>query len=220
MPTIKGNQIAAARALLGWDQKTLAEQIGLSVAAISKIEKGDNKGKAATLSKIEKAFEYAGIEFTEGEGVKKKRISVSHYEGHEGFSNFLDDVYFTASKVGGEICISNVDARYWIKWAGEEKWAAHTERMTKIKHLIDDKIIIKEDDWFFPADGFAEYRWFPKELFDDQTLYAYGDKLAFINFTEDNVHIYVLPHARFAKGFRVLFNIAWDRVAVKPYEKK
>lgn len=66
---ITGPQMRAARALLGIDQKTLAEQAGLSVPTIQRMEasNGNVRGVVDSLTKVVAALELAGVELI-GEG--------------------------------------------------------------------------------------------------------------------------------------------------------
>jgi transcriptional regulator with XRE-family HTH domain len=63
------SQIRAARALLGWSQGKLARAAGVGLATLQRIEQntGVVKGNFSTVLKIQKAFEQAGIRFTDGE---------------------------------------------------------------------------------------------------------------------------------------------------------
>ena len=70
-------QLRAARALLDWNQTVTAQKSGLSVETIKRLE--NMKGtlgatKVETLDAIVKAFERAGVEFTNGDqpGVRMK----------------------------------------------------------------------------------------------------------------------------------------------------
>lgn len=57
-------QMRAARALLGIDQKTLAELAGVSLPTIQRMEAstGNVRGVVETLIKVVEAFERAGVE--------------------------------------------------------------------------------------------------------------------------------------------------------------
>ena len=61
---ITGPQMRAARALLGIDQKTLAELAGLSVPTIQRMEasSGNVRGVVDSLTKVVAALELAGVE--------------------------------------------------------------------------------------------------------------------------------------------------------------
>lgn len=214
MPTIA--QIRAARALLDWSQADLADKAGLSQTGIARIENGTNKPNSQTLNKIQAAFESAEIEFLDESGVRKKSGEIKTFRGMEGFRTFMDDVYETAKRLGGEICIFNGKPADFIKHLGAEWYEMHSQRMNAIKSNFIFKIIIREGQKDFIAGGFAEYRWFPDSASKQKTFYAYGDRLAFIAFEEDDVTIQVMTQADLADGFRVLFDIGWDNVAIKP----
>jgi transcriptional regulator with XRE-family HTH domain len=66
---ITAAQMRAARALLGIDQKTLAELSGLSVPTIQRMEasSGNVRGVVDSLTKVVAALDLAGIELI-GEG--------------------------------------------------------------------------------------------------------------------------------------------------------
>ena len=77
-------QLRAARALLGIDQRTLAEMSGVSLPTIQRMEasKGNVRGVVDTLTKIIEALDAAGIELIgneqpsqgRGRGVRLKEI--------------------------------------------------------------------------------------------------------------------------------------------------
>jgi transcriptional regulator with XRE-family HTH domain len=66
---ITAGQLRAARALLGMDQRTLAERAGLSVATIQRMERsvGVVRGTVDSLVKLVAALNEAGLELM-GEG--------------------------------------------------------------------------------------------------------------------------------------------------------
>ncbi len=81
---ITSGQMRAARALLGIDQKTLADLSGLSLPTIQRMEASDGtvRGMVDSLTKVVQAFDRAGIELigegaasqTGGRGVRLKPI--------------------------------------------------------------------------------------------------------------------------------------------------
>lgn len=68
--------VKAARALLGWSQRDLARESGVSVPTIMRLESqdGDLGGRQSTVAAIRAALESAGVEFTNGDqpGVRLK----------------------------------------------------------------------------------------------------------------------------------------------------
>ncbi|MFN4010138.1 MAG: helix-turn-helix domain-containing protein [Pannonibacter sp.] len=61
---LTSTQLKAARALLGIDQRTLAEMAGVSVPTIQRMEasNGTVRGVVETLTRVVEALERAGIE--------------------------------------------------------------------------------------------------------------------------------------------------------------
>jgi transcriptional regulator with XRE-family HTH domain len=70
---ITAAQLRAARALLGIDQRTLAETSGLSVPTIQRMEASDGviRGNVESMMKVIEALSAAGIELI-GEGAESK----------------------------------------------------------------------------------------------------------------------------------------------------
>lgn len=60
---ITNSQIRAARALLGWSQRELADKSLLSETAILKLETARADTRTSTLIKVRNTLEDAGIEF-------------------------------------------------------------------------------------------------------------------------------------------------------------
>lgn len=209
-------QIRAARALLDWSQTDLADHAGLSQTGIARIENGTNQPNTKTLRKIEMAFEIGGVEFLGKTGVRLSTGEIKVLRGRDGFVQFMDDVYQASKAAGGEVCLHNAKPQNWIKWLGEDWWNMHSKRMKELEDHVRFKITAEEGNKEFISSNFAEYRWFPPDLFHEDSIYAYGKKLAFVNFTTEEVLIRVLEDDSFAKAFKVLFNIAWDKVARIP----
>jgi transcriptional regulator with XRE-family HTH domain len=72
-------QCRAARALLGWSQKELAEKAGISAVAVNQFETGISEPRRSTLEVVRRAFERAGVVFIDenggGAGLRLKRRS-------------------------------------------------------------------------------------------------------------------------------------------------
>ena len=67
---LRSEQIRAGRVLLGWRQEDLATAAGIGIATIRRLEssQGPVQGNISTLSKIQQAFERAGVKFIEADG--------------------------------------------------------------------------------------------------------------------------------------------------------
>ena len=83
---ITAGQMRAARALLGVDQRQLAELSGVSLPTIQRMEasQGNVRGVVDTLTKVVQAFDAAGVELIsentpsqgKGRGVRLKEAAV------------------------------------------------------------------------------------------------------------------------------------------------
>jgi len=213
---ITPTQMRAARAMLSLSQGEVAKHLGIAANTLSNIENAQADAPASRLLEIQKFYEYEGLEFTEGEGVRQRQDKVQRYHGVDGFKFFMDDVYNVAKAQGGEICLYNARPANWIKWLGVEWNAFHSQRMKELAGRINFKITAQRGDYQFIGSKHAEYRWVPDHLWNERSFYAYGDKIGFLNFEEDSVEIFVLKQKQFADSFRSLFNIVWDTVTIIP----
>lgn len=71
-------QIKAARLFLDWDQRKLAEEAGLSLSTIQRMEKlGLDRSSVKNAESVQKALEAAGIDFIHpnggGQGVRLRK---------------------------------------------------------------------------------------------------------------------------------------------------
>ncbi len=196
----KGNQIAAARALLGWDQKDVAERVGLTVAAISKIEKGENKGKSTTLDAIQSAFEMAGVVFTE-HGVELKENVISVIDGDNWYLRLLDDVYFSLA--------NTKNPELLLMCADDSKSPPEVNDLYKKirSNGVQMRQLVEEGNTYLMG-PLNEYRYMPKERFNNYVSLIYGDKVAVC--TDANTKALVFKDPLLAKTWKNLFDLMWD----------
>ena len=204
---ITGNQIRAARALLDLSQHEVSDAIGITKNALSKLEKGKNQPSGATATKLEAFFMGAGIALGPNEGVCFQKGDVI-YKGTQGIRSFFDDVY-SECKRGGDIRLFNGVPHLLLHWLGEDFYTMHATRMAKIKNNFSARIIIEEGNQNFIAGDFSEYRWFPKEKFNERTIYIYGPKVGFFAFSKEDVHIRVIKDEEEAQALSQMFDICW-----------
>lgn len=208
-------QCRAARALLNWSQPDLAQRAGIHIQTICAFESENSTPTKTTLSKLTTAFENEGLVFTPQGGVNPNVSGIIRYEGKFGFMAFMDDVYDTARKYGGDICLFNSKPKLWYEWLGEEWYQAHAKRMAALGSRIKVRITVQEGEDFFIL-GIAEHRWFKRDLWKEKVIYVYGPKLAFLDFSDSNVRIMVLNQSEFSDSVRVLYDIAWETATSAP----
>ncbi len=212
---ITPTQMRAARAMLDVSQGYVAQHLGIAANTLSKIESGQSDISMSRLKEIQKFYECENIEFTYNDGVKWNTTKIITHEGQQGIRDFFDDVY-VAAQTGNDISLFNGVPHLLIKWLGDDFYQPHVERMSLIENKPNFKIIVEENETNFIANSFAEYKWFPKEMFNDRTIYIYGGKVGFFTFSDDNVVINVISNIELASSMAVLFDIAWHQVAREP----
>lgn len=213
---ITGKQIAMARILLDLSQKDLADKLGIARKTIMRIENEQSPGSTKTLDTIQTFFENKQLEFFESNGVRESTNPITKLSGKDGIRQFFDMVYEAAQNDGADICLFNGMPARLIQWLGKEWYDNHIQRMNNIKNNYEYKIMVKHGDYELIGKQFAEYRWFPEKLFNEKTLHSFGSKIAFFDFDEGEVKIMIINQPVFAESFRILFNIAWEHVAIKP----
>lgn len=217
--TISPNQLRSARAFLDISRNDVSEATSIGVQTLADLENGKTSSpRISTLDTLKLYYEANGVEFSEDGGIRPRKALVRQYEGTDGFKAFMDDVYEIANTEGGEICLHNAKPENWIKWLGKEWNEFHTQRMCEIKKPMDFKITAATNDYNMIG-RHAEYRWLPEDMWNEQSFYAYGDRIALLNFEEDAVNIVVMYNRKFANGFRSLFNVAWEHSTIQPDKK-
>lgn len=204
---VTANQIDAALGLLGMKRSTLAEALGIKIATFNTYFTGTEM-KPSRNAEIQKWFENAGLVFTPNGGIDINKDDIVLYEGQQGFIAFMRDVLAESQNGNPDICVSNVDEKNWQNNIGDFHQEYIDER-AKLD-IPPSKILVKTGDDYHTASQFAEYRESPEGVFTSNvSSYAYGDKLALINFADKPVSVVVLSNARFAKEFRSTFEYIW-----------
>lgn len=218
-------QIKAARALLNWNQEVLAGAAGISKPALANLESGKVMPRTETLQAITKALEEAGIEFTEGPGVRLsgETLRVQVLEGAESIFRLWADQLETL-KHGGERLIFSGDEALADKLVGSGKLTGK-ERFARIlkkfnDHSITSRLLVREGDMNF-VEPIDHYRWISDELFSQMPYFIYANKYA-IWITEPVMKVVLIENKSIAESYRKQFNATWARakIPVAPSVKK
>jgi len=173
--TISAGQIKAARALLDWSQEDLADSSGLSIATIRKLEVGFISPRPATIYVLRRAFESAGIEFMDRDGVRRCSEEITTYKGAAGHGSFVDDVIETIQKAGGDLLM--------IDPAGYSFWEQKTRTLENVLLLNGSSMIkclhTEIIDLVLSTPRF-EHRFISRQYVDPLPFCVFGDKLALV----------------------------------------
>ena len=206
------SQIKAARALLGWTQDLLAEAANMSKPALANIERGMASPRQSTLSAIQKALESAGIEFTNGPGVRlaHDRLDIQIFRGHDAIDHLWDDIH-TTLQTGQERLISGVDETKFQE-SVQDRFDAMMQRY--INKGITGRILSLKDDTNF-ADPTSNYRWISQDRFQDIAYYIYAHKYAILLW-EPTPRVILIHNEVLANNYRAQFNRHWDKAEIPP----
>lgn len=212
---ITAKQMKAARAMLDWSRGDLATVSGISEPNLIRLEAG-GESRPDTMRKIVSAFEEHGIVFNNSGGVDPARPELRTYQGLAGIQSFFDDVYETLSEMGGEVVISGFDED--LVTAGPEFDMMHVKRMSKLDNYTM-RCLVKEGDKNLVASAYCEYRWTAHKDFQPVPFYAYGNKIAFIEYSSpvDPPLIVILRSKTISNAFHSHFEAMWR--AAKPVPK-
>ncbi len=209
---ISSRQIKAGRALLDWSQEDLAEAAKLSVATIRKLENGEISPRSSTNEQIVAAFELAGLEFIEPNGVRQKPEEITIYQGHEGTCRFFDDVYTHAREKGGDIVTVCINEDSVADALGEYQ-KVHLERMHELIRQAQVKCILTENFKSIPA-KYCEYRSISKAYVDSVPFYVFGNNFAVFLFEARPSPKIIIHHSRLlADAYRKQFYSMWDKAS-------
>lgn len=198
--TIKVSQIRAARALLNWSQKDLAERSGVSEVSIINYENEKRTPHQSTLGKILQAFELAGVIFRKN-GLEMKEDAVTVIEGDGWYVRLLDDVYYSLmDEKGAELLLICADD----KMSPPEV----NDRYRKIRNSGIRMRQLVQDGNTYLMGPLKEYRYMPKERFKNYVSLIYGGKVAVC--TDANTKALVFKDPLLAETWTNLFDVMWD----------
>jgi len=200
-------QIKAARALLGWTQEELAAAAGLSKPSINTLERRIANPKVDTMMSIQKALESAGVEFTEGPGVKLQSmvLKAQVFEGQDAVVRLLNDIADTLKGTGKKVMISGVDEKQYREMGGPRVIETIKKRM---KFGIKAMILSREGDTDF-LDPIEDYRWMKKEYFSTTPFYVYDNKYAIVLWGPPQ-KVVLIENAEIAECYRRQFMAHWE----------
>lgn len=213
MIMISIQQIKAARALLDWTQDDLAKEAGLSKPAINTLERRLANPRLETLANIQKAFERAGVEFTDGQGLRLRDMVLKTviFEGNDALVRLCHDIFDTLVGTGKTLMISGIAEEKYRHFGGQR---ILDEIDRRIKHAIPTKLLSCEGDKNF-IEPIEHYRWVPKAFFPSVPTYIYDNKYAIFLWGPPQ-KVVLIENAEIAESFRQQFLSLWNN-AKTPY---
>jgi transcriptional regulator with XRE-family HTH domain len=210
---LTGIQIAAAIVLAGMTREALATEARIGRATLDRIINETNSTRDSTIEKIRSILEARGVEFTDGQGVRRKSQGVDMLIGSAGLQRFFDDVHEYAQQHGGTIVQFGVDEKQFLDHLGAEFSANYVRRMQKLSQERNDlkvQAIICKGETEYLASSYNEYRWISKDIFEAVPFYIYGETLAVMDFmTTPAPTIVILKFPAITNAYRKQFEAFW-----------
>ena len=197
-------QIRAGRVLLGMDQSALAQAINMTLAKISRAEKGETKS-VKILQDIQKEMEKLGVVFLPSGGVD---ISAGHIEIIEGRRCYVE----LLNRVMADSAVKEL----LIMFASDKASPPEVNERYRFirKNGIKMRQLIEEGDTYIMG-SLSEYRTVPTKYFTNIVTLVYGNCVAQVNGDETRIVIY--NDARLAQRERQIFSYFWDQGELPEY---
>jgi transcriptional regulator with XRE-family HTH domain len=211
MHMISAAQIRAARALLGWSQNYLADAANLSRATIQTIENGFSV-RTGKIESVRQALRDHGIEFLDGDGVRRQPEGLKDFMGTYSCDRFFDDVLKTVKEQGCDLICLIYSQDMLTKVSGMTTRRANLERLDQVQKITNIKCILSDDIMPPLSPPSFEVRVLPEEpTIVPTSIFAYGDQLVF-GYQDDKMHFAFVAFQRisFRRHYQSYFLPRWN----------
>ncbi|MBP9868129.1 MAG: helix-turn-helix transcriptional regulator [Alphaproteobacteria bacterium] len=206
------HQLRAARALINWSQRDLANKTGISLRALANIESGASVPRISTADFLEQALEKGGVEFLSADGVRlrKEVLEIHTYEGNEALRILWTDM-FEVLPNGDEYMGVYLDERFFAEKGTPEQINDFYKKCSE-KNLRERLLIKKGDDFIISAR--ENYRWLRSDLFIEIPFIIYGNTVIKILMGE-TMKIILIRNEALANAYKKQFEIYWHKESEK-----
>lgn len=216
MSTISPKQCKAARMLLGLSQEDLAKISSVGLTTLGSFESEGNKTKLPRISSIDQirdALEKAGIDFLDGDGVKRRSDDIRTYKGPNGCNDFFAEMLRDIQDGGSDILVCVKSHDLLTRYSGDP-CRNNLERLAQLHEITDVKCILTDTRSApLPPLPFG-IRLVPKMILSPSSFFIYGDKLAFMHMNIcRELCITVLHEFSMAQDYRDAFMMCWTNTA-------
>jgi transcriptional regulator with XRE-family HTH domain len=214
MYQLHGGQIKAARALLNWRREDLADMTGLSPSTIRNLELGYKAPRGKTITIIRQAVEDAGVEFTEDEGVRRKKGGdIIIIEGPYSCDMLFEDMLQTVKAKRGEVVGIFKSQDMMAKSLGVDGMV-NMDRLKNLNGAAAVKCLFSDTSGAQAVPDEFQFRLVPGNSVMPMHYFVYDGKFAEV-FPDGKDSFHFILHKSFglAKAFRDYFGIIWNMAA-------
>jgi hypothetical protein len=87
--------------------------------------------------------------------------------------------------------------------------------MTQLKN-VELRVLMKERDTHLTSTAYCQYRWVPENQFADVSFYIYGEKVAFVEFSDHTVTVTAVDNKAVTFALRKMFELTWTNASMRP----
>ena len=215
---ISASQIRAARGLLHWTQDEMAEKAKVSRATVQTIENGDQEDgtgkksiRESKLKAIYKTLGDHGIEFLEGDGVRRRLEGYKEFMGPECCDEFFGHILKTIKEKGGNL-ICSIDHQDILTKKTCSTERSNIERLSEVHEIADVECIISDKltpPLILPSFPVRVLREEPGMI--PTCSFAYGDELAVAFYNESRELVYaIFQRISWRRHFQIYFLPRWQ----------
>lgn len=201
------SQIRAARGLLGWSQKDLAERTGLSQRTITNIETEKNIPNVETLQSIETVIQQAGVDITSN-GVRARRKTVQIITDTDVSGRLLDDMFKHVAEHGvRQILMTGINQEL-LRGPARARVIDYGRKIRLFG--AQERFLVSEAmPCSFMTAAPEQYRGLPRDYFSDKIqTFIYGNNFATLMLNLNELHI--IRNAQVAEFHRRQFECIWQ----------
>jgi hypothetical protein len=210
MLKISPKQCKAARALLDWLQSDLANASEVGITALCEFEKG-GPIRTKSVDKIRQSFERAGVEFTEGEGVKLKENKAKVFHGFESVDMFFEELSREVASNGGDI-LYFISGHEKMCKVSKSKEYNNLKRVAALQKGTNIKCLIPETHKKLTFKPSFDMRMMPPAFGGVTNFYVYGNSKCAYEYVDDslNFSFVLFDMVCQAKTYREHFESLWN----------
>lgn len=168
---IKGYQVKAARAILGWTRDNLADASGVYGQTILNFENGNSVPRMETVKQLVSALERNGIEFID-DGVRLVKQKIVPLEGKNWFNDILEDACLAFAN-------SPEEEKELMIFSGDNRVSPPEviNLFRRIRGLgVRFREMVEEGNTFMMG-PVEEYRWIPKNFYKNNIIFLYLNRI-------------------------------------------
>ena len=205
---ISASQIRAARGMLNWSQPRLAEESEVGITTVRKLETKEIQHRSSFALKVREAFERAGLEFIEPNGVRYSDKLITYYEEADSCDKMFEEIIQTVRDKGGDVVFEIRSSQLFNAMCSNKR--DDFARLARLAENALVKCLISDVEHIPVSIPSVQLRVLNKVYLGPISFVVYGNKLAVIAVgANGNIEFKVLNWAGFSDQHKGHFMAHW-----------